>query len=420
MATLVITLPPRPRLRAGGVQPASRPDRQYAYVLSTDGLTAGRQGTAAAALLPKAEQVVAVLAASDVSWHRLTCPKAPASRMAAALAGVLEEAMLDDSAQLHLALAPGVKGGETTWVCATDRAWLAGEVAALEAAGLRIDRIVPAAWPDEPASGHFFETYAGDDSTDSEAGQLGLTLVWSHAGGVMQWPLKGGLARALLPQPLPADARFTATPAVASPAERWLGTRVRVLSAAEHALQASRSLWNLRQFQLAPKHRGMSALREGWRRFMGSSWRPVRYGLGALVVVQVVGLNLAAWQQRATLEAKRRTMTELLQATHPQVRAVLDAPVQMQRETDTLRAAAGKPGEADFEAALQAAALGWPAYQPVQTLSYENGRLTLAIPGWNDGQVNAFRDAVRPAGWLVESSDGRLTLSRAPIAAART
>jgi general secretion pathway protein L len=417
MATLVVTLPPRPRLRAGGVQPAAPSDPQYAYVLSTDGLTTGRQGTTAASLLPKADQIVAVLAASDVSWHRLTCPKAPASRMGAALAGVLEEAMLEDSSQLHLALAPGVKGGETTWVCATDRAWLAGELATLEKAGHRIDRVVPAAWPDEPASGHFFET---DDSTEQAAGHLGLTLVWSHAGGVMQWPLKGGLARALLPEPLPADARFTATPAVAAPAERWLGERVRVLSSAEHALQASRSLWNLRQFQLAPKHRGMSALREGWRRFLGGAWRPVRIGLAALVAVHVVGLNLAAWQQRATLDAKRRSLTELLQATHPQVRAVLDAPVQMQRETDLLRAAAGKPGEADFEAALQAAALGWPAYQPVQTLSYENGRLTLAAPGWNDGQITAFRDAVRPAGWQVEASDGRLTLSRASIAGQRT
>jgi len=417
MSTLVVTLPPRPRLRAGGVQPAATGERSYAFVLSTDGLTASRQGTTSVALLPKADQVVAVLAASDVSWHRLVCPKAPAARMAAALAGALEEAMLDDTAQLHLALAPGAKGGETTWVCATDRIWLAGELAELERGGLRVDRVVPVAWPDEPASGHFFET---DDSVEGAAGQLGMTLVWAHAAGVVQWPLRGGLARALLPQPLPADARFTATPAVAAPAERWLGARVRVLSPAEHALQASRSLWNLRQFQLAPKHRGMSALREAGRHFMGSAWRPARIGLAVLVLVQIVGLNLVAWQQRTTLEAKRRSMTELLQAAHPQVRVVLDAPVQMQRETDTLRAAAGRPGEADFEAALQAAALGWPAYQPVQTLSFENGRLTLAVPGWNEGQLAAFRDAVRPAGWQVEASDGRLTLSRAPTTGQRT
>ncbi|HEU4459200.1 MAG TPA: type II secretion system protein GspL [Methylibium sp.] len=415
MATLVVLLPPRPRLRAGGGAPASAAERELAYALSTDGLTAQRQGHAAAALLPKADQVVAMVAASDVSWHRIVCPKAPAARMAAALAGVLEDAMLEDSAQLHLALAPGVKGGETTWVCATDRAWLTAELAALERAGLHVDRVVPAAWPDEPPCGHFFET---GDSADP-AGAVELALVWAHADGVAQWPLRGGLARALLPQPLPSDARFTATPAVAAPAERWLGARVRVLSPAEHALQAARSLWNLRQFGLAPRHRGLAALREGWRRFRGSAWRPVHVGLAALLAVQLFGLNLYAWQQRSTLEAKRRSMSELLLAAHPQVKVVLDAPVQMQRETDTLRAAAGRPGEADFEAALQAAALGWPAYQPVQTLSYENGRLTLAVPGWSEVQISAFRDAVRAAGWDVEAADGRLTLSRASTAGPR-
>lgn len=408
MATLVVSIPPRPRLRAGGATPSASGATTYVYALSNDGLGVAREGSAAASLLPKADSTVCVLGPADVSWHRLVCPKAPAARLSAALSGVLEEALLEDATQLHLALQPGAKGGETVWVAATDRAWLTGELAALEKAGLRIDRVVPSAWPDEPASGHFAETHDGG----SDAGGLGLSLTWAHSHGVANWPLQGGLARALLPQPLPPDARFTSTPAVAAPAERWLGTRVRVQSAGEHALQAARSLWNLRQFALAPRHRGMSVLREGWRRFRGSAWRPVRIGLGALVAVQLFGLNVAAWQQRSTLEARRDAMAPLLQAAHPQVRAVLDAPIQMQRETDALRAAAGKPGEADLEAALQAAALGWPAGQPVQGLSFEGGRLTLSAPGWTDPQIAAFRDALQPTGWRVEAVDGRLTLTR--------
>lgn len=409
MATLVVSVPPRPRLHAGGSAPGAAAATGYDFALSPEGLTISREGHAAPALLPKADQVIAVLSPADVSWHQIVCPKAPASRLAAALSGVLEEALLEDAGQLHLALAPDAKGGETTWVAATDRAWLGSELAALEKAGLRVDRVVPSAWPDEPASGHFAESHAGGADNP---GTLGLSLTWAHPGGVAHWPLQGGLARALLPQPLPLDARFTATPAVAAPAERWLGARVRVQSQAEHALQASRSLWNLRQFALAPRHRGMSALREASRRFRSSAWRPVRFGLAALVGVQLLGLNAAAWQLRSTLQAKRDSMTPLLQSAHPQVRAVLDAPVQMQRETDSLRASAGKPGEADLEAALQAAALGWPAFKPVQTLGYENGRLTLAVPDWNEAQIAAFRDTLAPTGWRVEAMDGRLTLSR--------
>lgn len=407
MTTLAVSIPPRLRLRAGeGPGAAARSAHEFSFVLSGSGLNVDREGRAAPALLPKADQVVAVIDAADVSWHRITCPKAPASRMAAALAGLLEEAVLDDTAQLHFALAPGAKGGEKAWVAAVDRGWLAAEIAALETAGVRVDRVVPAAWPDSPPSGHFQETPGADDRG------LGLALTWTHPDGVATWPIKGSLARALLPQPLPPDARFSATPAVASPAERWLGTSVRVLSPSDHLLQAARSLWNLRQFALAPRHRGGAMLRDLGRRLLGPSWRPARWGLIGLVAVQLLGLNLAASQQRSELADKRTQMVNLLQAAHPQVRAVLDAPVQMERETDALRAAAGRPGVGDLESALQAVASVWPAQQPVQTLDYEAGRLSLATPGWTPQQVETLRAALEPAGWRVEESDGRIGLSR--------
>lgn len=413
MSTLVISIPPRPRLRAGAPAPAAAP-AEFDYVLSGDGLQLGRSGRAAPALLPKAEQVVAVLAAADVGWHRITCPKAPAARLAAALAGVLEDAVLDEPGLLHFALAPGAKGGETAWVAATDRAWLASEIALLESGGLRVDRVVPSAWPDAPALGHFHEVEAGTGRA------AGLALTWAHPEGVATWPLQGGLARALLPQPLPADARFTALPSVAAPAERWLGAVVRVITPAEHALQAARSLWNLRQFTLAPRHRGLDVVGNLLRRLRSPAWRPARWGLAALLLVQLAGLNLAAWQQRSTLEAKRAEMTTLLQAAHPQVRVVLDAPLQMQRETDALRAAAGRAGDADLEAALEAAASAWPEGEPVQTLAYQGGRLTLAVPDWDEARIDGFRQALATAGWSVEAADGNLTLRRDGGAEPRT
>jgi general secretion pathway protein L len=93
---------------------------------------------------------------------------------------------------------------------------------------------------------------------------------------------------------------------------------------------------------------------------------------------------------------------------------VLDAPLQMQRETEVLRAAAGRAGDSDLEALLAAAAAAWPETQgPVQTVRFEPGRLTLAAAGWNEQQVAQFRDRLRPGGWAVESADGRIVLSRA-------
>lgn len=404
MSTLVVLLPPRHRLQAGQAGPtgsAAAGVSEYEYVVTMDGLGVHSSGRAAPALLPRSEQVVALLPAADLSWHRITCPRAGGRKMRAALAGLLEEALLDDADRLHFALSPGAQGGSAAWAVATDRVALAMHLAALEGAGLRVDRVAPAIWPDEPPSAHI-DTSGGD----IDATSIRLTL--SDADGVRLLPLRGNLVRSLMP----ADVRVTATPAAATAAERWLGRAVQVQTDAESALLAVRSLWNLRQFDFAPRHRGLSALRDARRRFFTPEWRPLRWGLAAVIGVQVLGLNVAAWQLKSDLAAKREQMTQLLTAAHPQVRAVYDPAVQMQRETDLLRTAAGRAGDADLEAALRAASSGWPADQPVQTLSYEGAQLTLAVPGWNESQVEAFRSALASAGWSVEAADGRVTLSR--------
>ena len=159
MSTLVISIPARGRLRARGPDsPAAEPERatsDYAYVTTPDGLDVQNHGRLVASLLPKASNVVAVLADCDVSWHRIVLPKAPAARLRAALTGVLEEALLDDADAVHLALAPGAVAGQPTWVAAVDRQWLRRELALLQRAHLFVDRVVPMSWPDDPPIGHF-------------------------------------------------------------------------------------------------------------------------------------------------------------------------------------------------------------------------------------------------------------------------
>ncbi len=415
MSTLVVQIPPRPRLRArstDAVDADSRSGTEYSYALTSDGLALISQGRCAPSLLPKAPSVVAVLSDADVSWHRITLPKAPAARMQAALAGVLEDALLEDAEAVHLAVAPEANAGQPTWIAATERAWLAAELAVLEKALVFVDRVVPMSWPDEPACGHFEEDANGLPETDD--GRPAITLSWAHADGVAFVPLQGSLARSLLPTPLPEGTHWTATPGAAAVAEQWLGTRIAVTSTAHRALKAARSLWNLRQFGLARKTRGSRALRDVWRQFQTPTWRPLRYGLMAMVVIQLLGLNLWAAHQRSMLTAKKQSMLALLQATFPNVRGGLDVPLEMQRETDSLRTAAGKPGDADLEPMLQAAAAAWPSDRPpVDQLKYEPGRLTLKADGWSPEQIDNFNSQVRPAGWRVDVNEGLLVLSRA-------
>lgn len=408
MSVLVIMIPPRARLSARGAAAigAPRAAGEFDYVFSADGSSVTASGRAAPALLPKATSVVAVLADADVSWHRLALPRAPAARLRAALVGTLEELLLDDEAALHFAVAPDADAGQDTWVAVTHRSWLAAQLAEIEAAAVVVDRVVPSSAPGDVARGHFFVEGEHDAAT---------MLALSHADGAVCVGSTGSLARSLLPAD-PAAVAWTATPAAAGAAEEWLGGPVAVLPEAQRALQAAASGWNLRQFDLAPRHRGMLALRDLGRRVLSPQWRPVRWGLGALVAVQILGLNLAAWQQRQALSERRAAMTELLRTAHPGIRAVIDPPLQMRRETERLRTAAGRPGDGDLEVLLGAAAAAWPDGQgPVQTLRFEPGRLTLAAGGWGESQVAQFRDRLRPAGYATELADGRVTVVRGAV-----
>lgn len=410
MSTLVIQLPARARLQSGadGARVAAHANgaADLVYVLTPDGLAATQQGRAAATLLPKADGVVVVLADTDVSWHRIKVPKAPPARLRAAIAGVLEEQLLDEPAALHLALAPGASGGQSAWVAAIDKAWLVAELAALEKAGLQVERAVPASWPEDTPLGHFSAAFGADAGAP-------MQLTWSDAHGVAAIGVQGALARQMLPIWAAQPARWSAHPAVAAPAERWLGSSVLVLTDEQRMLQAVRSLWNLRQFDLAPRHRGTLALRDAWRRFRSAAWRPARYGLIALALLQVMGLNLWAWHQQRQIDGKREAMTRLLRTTHPQIRAVLDAPVQMQREADTLRVAAGKSGDSDLETVLGVAAAAWPDGQaPLATLRFDSGRLSIAAPAWPEAQLEQFRAQLQTSGWDIASTNGVLTISR--------
>lgn len=428
MSLLVLQLPPPPRLHPGhGEQPvldATASVAELSYVTSSDGQRIGDSGHCAPALLPargSGAHVVAVLADSATSWQRITCPKAPATRLRAALLGVLEEELLDETAAVHLALEPGATAGEPAWVAITDRAWLNGQLQALEQAGIHVDQIVPGAQPADgvnvPLTLHASTATEAGEPMRGDTSDQGLRLTWSHVRGVTHWRAEGSLARQWLPQPLPGDLQLSATPAAAAAAQSWLGVPPPIVPTAEHLLRRAASGWNLRQFELAPRHRGVALLRDARRELSGPGWRWARFGLIGLVLVQLIGLNTAAWMQKSQLQARRDAMTTLLRSTHPQVRAILDAPLQMQRETESLRAAAGKAGDTDLETLLQVAASGWPAGLPLQGLRFEPGKLTLQAPNLDATDITRLREQLQPGGWQIEGSGDQLTLRPRPAGA---
>jgi len=128
----------------------------YAWAISHDGQGVAAHGQAGAGLLPAAGrgvEVVAVVPASQLSWHRVTLPKgvgAQSARLRPVLAALLEEHLLDDADALHFALEPGARAQTPAWVAVCRRDWLAAHLQALQAADRAACASCPR-WPRNPA-----------------------------------------------------------------------------------------------------------------------------------------------------------------------------------------------------------------------------------------------------------------------------
>ncbi len=383
----------------------------YRYALSADGLAVSDHGRRQAADLPRAESVVAVVHESDVSWHRPTLPKVAPGKQRALMLGTLEEALLGDAEQTHLAIQPLPPFGQPTWVAALHEPWLRQHIATLEAAGLEIDRVVVGAAPSDVQAGHFWRRDTETNGSDESAPML----TWSHPGGVVVLPLEGQAARHFAQTQADASTSWSADPDVAAQAERWLGRPVESVLPAQRLLACSRSAWNLRQFGLSRKSRGSRVIRDAWREFLSPPWRAARWGLVSLVLVQLVGINLWAAHLNGQIKAQRAAIVAALKEGYPQVGGVIDAPAQMRRELNRLRAQAGQLGETDFETLLLGAAAAWPADRPpVERIRYEGQRLSLTISGWDAPQIDQFRAIMQADGWEVRSEDNTLVVGRAP------
>ncbi len=392
----------------------------WRWALSSDEQRPASQGLSALAELPPDAECVLVVPPGQLSWHRVTLPKLAPARLRAALEGLLEEHLLDDPAQLHFALEPGTRPGQAAspWVAACRRDWLKPQLQALEQAGRPASRIVPSVCPQaarqlwlQEDGGQSWCLAAGPD------GVLALPLP-GHADrdALMTQSLPPAI-RAWLAAHLPADAAAEVTACAdathleqaeqAWPQEQW-----NMASAPERWLQSLRQGWDLAQFdlRLAAPGRGGQRLARAWRSLTREpAWRPLRWSLGALLGLQLLGLNLLAWQERRTEQAQQAELKSLLTQTFPQVRLVLDAPRQMRTELERLRQQQGELGGGDLESLL--AALG-SSGQPASWKRIEFGPGQARLMGVQAGAdaQQALQAALQARGWRTEisGSDWRL------------
>lgn len=351
-----------------------------------------------------AHSIVVVVPAACLSWHRVVLPATVKlqgdTRLLPVLQSLLEEALLDESEQVHIALMPGATAGQACVLAVCEKAWLSAWMETLERAGIKVERVVPEIAPDVLV-------------------QEGVCSGVSHSGWVTA--LQGGV---LMTVPLQRDAAsvqcaplYHALPATFNEAAHVLGAdNVQLDSDKEWVQRMLQTQWELMQhgFAATPLQRMRRKLLAGWRGVLSApQWRASRLAVAALAIVGVVGLNAQAWTQQRALMAKYQAVLNTAQQTFPQLRVVIDAPLQMQRELQALRQAAGVMGAADLEpmAAAAGAALH-SAGLKAHAVEYNGAQLLLR--GLGPQQLAAVNEQLQGSRYVAEVMGDALQLKVQP------
>jgi len=360
MPLLIISLPPAPASSATPVE----------CVHSDDGLEAARVTDTQLSLIASTRaEVVALVPAQQLSWHVVNLPRgtlergyfgdAGSTRLRTVLEGLLEDRVLDEPASLHFALEPNAREGSPVHVAACNKTWLQGWIAALEAAGLPVTRIVPEVCPtaQDAASPAWLVMGAPEQPA----------LLRRDADGVTALPFSvSAMALFAAGNAAATSAPLAAEPGVAALAEQAFQRPAALQTRAQRALAAAQGNWDLAQFDLL-RTRGTRTRKQlstlTLNLLRAPQWRAARWAALALVVLNLVGLQAWAWKEQNALAAKRTAIQSALTSTFPDVRVVVDAPLQMARALADLQRQSGAASGADLEAMLeqfQAAAPGAP------------------------------------------------------------
>lgn len=279
------------------------------------------RGEAPLSRLPKGVDCELVLHALDVVLIEVRLPPLSAGRLAAALAGLVEERLAGEVERNHIVASPrDAEGGAVAAI--VERASLRRALEMFRRAGLPVMAATPQplALPIEPG--------------------IWRVRVREAHGSVRTGPYNGtGFAAG---SELPVELQLLLRQSPAPPAvveldsDRDLGawgeyTQVALRPAAP-AVAAPPIVLDLLQYEFAP-----GLLR--WQ-----AWRGALALGGALVLTALVGLNLHAWALHAQERAIRSRMAAIVQETFPQVPVVLDPMAQMQRLVGDLRTGAGTGG----------------------------------------------------------------------------
>ena len=359
-------------------------------------------GESPLAALPKAEEYLAIISSSRLMCVNVKMPSQSRRRWESALPFVAEEYTLTDPDENHVVPGAVQKNGQCS-LFVVDKKWLQTIVSACHAANIPLRRAVPEMLLPDLASDTWVIVWDGEKGFMRTGSTSGIAL--DH-GDEQQPPLALTLSlnSALPDLPKNIQIRFTASaarhelpqwrnlPAKLNLGEQWDWRTVAIPN----------NILNLLWGSLAPKTR----LHEWLPKL-----RPVALILSAVILIETVGTNLE-W---ALLNHQKSVVTQAIERTFHKTfgdnSAVVNPPLQMQRNIAALRHAAGLPDDADFLSLLDQAsgALSKLPNGSLTALHYESGRLDVDIKLHSEAEILTLQQNLQHKGLSIQSSDIRNT-----------
>jgi general secretion pathway protein L len=326
-------------------------------LLEQEGITSLPQ---ASALVARAQRVVLLVAASDVTMLRVQLPPMSAARQRAALPNLVEDQLITDPAEC-IVIGGGLEDGLRT-VAVVQRAWLELLVRTVLGSGMARIAALPAQMC-VPAHAEHVEAVVFEDDTGSE---VTLRLGTQEAMGL-----------AILPEH-PAQAASEAVDAVLAMAGgrpvllRVPSDRVPAFTQAVAALGASEQATvqadSWQQWISGAASAGVDlALGLGASarpRLDWKPWRPAIVLALLLVLVNVVPLNIEWMRLKRQYDGLRASMAQIYKSAFPNETVIVDPLAQARQKVAAGRRNAGQGTPDDFGAMAAAFGEAWAAAAP--------------------------------------------------------
>ncbi|MCY7389541.1 MAG: type II secretion system protein GspL [Burkholderiales bacterium] len=346
---LLLHIPDLPTLDAQTAVSWQLFDRQADLLRDSDGALTTLSN------VPRAERTVIVIPARRVVYIETLLPPVSAVKRDALLRYAIEDKLTIDPATVH-AVVLGVAASNdpnTHVVAAIDRAWLAsvlrwlGDAAIVPAQAISAAELIPVArgeWGLVLDGSHGLarraDGFAYSFDVDNAAAQnsgfpdeppFALTLALKEARDHQQSPS----------QLTVFTNQTSAAPWIAG-WQRALDCQVRV-AARPNARMVSRGAGNLLAGDFAPP-----STHGAWAKTL----RPALQLIALIAFVQITFIVIDAWRLDQRRRALEHEMTQVFKEAFPKAQAIVDPPLQMQRNLDTMKRERGIGAGDDARLAL--------------------------------------------------------------------